>query len=329
MQHVTEHTPEDMLLMDSRGRMYEIPADLLEQFEISQARLRHIMDGLPRDEQGRLQVPDWLERFVEDAEVEAQGRAFNLAGVLLLAAAGGCATPGGSVSPGADGDTCLTMEATEDQGGVIADEVCTPEGTLPLPAGAWNVNIADRTGIRYDGRIHLAPGESTGVAAEVTTEEAAAQEVGGMLECVALDNGAFAPATVRIRQGGNEVAVTSCGAPIDLGPGSYDVTVTLEDSLDHPSQTVRVELEEGQDASIQAYFEMSVLEVRFEREGRRVAGIAEVYRGDQLVGTMGSGVAHRVSAGTYDIVARYRTESTIFENVVVEPEQRRAVRASF
>jgi len=81
-------------------------------------------------------------------------------------------------------------------------------------------------------------------------------------------------------------------------------------------------------ATARAEFETSILEVRFTADGRPAHGLAIVKKDGRVVGTLGSGVSGRVSSGTYEVVARYRTTDRSY-TVPLAPGQRRAIRAAF
>lgn len=150
----------------------------------------------------------------------------------------------------------------------------------------------------------------------------------GRLTAVVDENGAHAPSSVHVRRGGRLVASGSSATPIELPAGTYDVTITLETALDRPTRTVRVSVPEGGTATARASFRTSIIEVRFTKDRTAVHGLATLRQGGRVIGTLGSGVTARVSAGTYEIDARYRTEQRTY-TVALAPEQRRALRADF
>lgn len=150
----------------------------------------------------------------------------------------------------------------------------------------------------------------------------------GRVVCEVTENGAPAPASIALYSNGRSVATGSCASALELPAGTYDAVVTLESALDRPSRTVRVTVPEGGLAAARASFETAILEVRFTAGGLPAHGLAIVERDGVTVGTLGSGVSARLSAGTYTIVARYRTAERRFV-VTLAPEQRRALRADF
>ena len=115
---------------------------------------------------------------------------------------------------------------------------------------------------------------------------------------------------------------------VSLPAGTYDVVVTLETALDRPSRTVRAHVPEDGRFHATASFATSILEVRFTTGGRAAAGLAVIRRDGREIGTLGSGISARVSAGRYEVMARYRTSARTY-TVDLAPEQRRAIRATF
>jgi hypothetical protein len=150
----------------------------------------------------------------------------------------------------------------------------------------------------------------------------------GQLTVAVDENGAYAASTYQVRQAGRVIASGSSGSPIALPAGAYEVAITLETALDRPTRTVRVLVPEGGVATARASFSTSILEVRFTKDRMAVHGLATVRQGDRVIGTLGSGVTARVSAGTYEIEARYRTEVRSY-SVTLAPVQRRALSAQF
>lgn len=150
----------------------------------------------------------------------------------------------------------------------------------------------------------------------------------GRIACGITDNGGYAPGTIELRQGGAVLASGDCTVPLELPVGTYDATLTLTSALDRPQQTVRVTVTRDGLATARAAFETSILEVRFTANGQHAPGIAYVKRDGRVVGTLGSGVSGRVSSGSYEVLARYRTTDQVLQ-VDLAPGQRRALRAAF
>lgn len=169
---------------------------------------------------------------------------------------------------------------------------------------------------------------SPSIAPRVVTARPAPDPEPARLDCRVEANDAPAVASFAALRGGQEVASGRCGSAIDIPPGSYEVVLTLEGTLDRPERRVRVQASEGERVLARASFETSILEVRFTEDRRAAAGLAVVLRDGRRVGTLGSGVATRLSSGRYEIVARYRTEEKRY-TVDLAPGQRRAIRADF
>ena len=158
---------------------------------------------------------------------------------------------------------------------------------------------------------------------------ARAQQGHGRILCQITENGGSASGTVTVRSGGRTVESGSCGDTLGVPAGSYDVVVQLDGALDRPEQRRRVTVTAGATERVTADFSTAILEVRVTADGRRAAGMAIITRNGQRVGTLGSGVSGHLSAGTYDIVVRYRTEERRFDGVTLARGQRRALSAAF
>jgi hypothetical protein len=151
----------------------------------------------------------------------------------------------------------------------------------------------------------------------------------GRIACRVTENGGAASGTMIVRKDGAEVASGPCGEPVGVPPGSYEVALGLDGALDRPTQAVRVDVAPGGTGLVAADFQTAILEVRIEAEGRRAAGMATIFRNGERVGTLGSGVAGHLSAGTYDVVARYRGAEQRFDAVTLAPAERRSLTATF
>jgi hypothetical protein len=151
----------------------------------------------------------------------------------------------------------------------------------------------------------------------------------GRIACTITENGGAASGTAIVRQNGRDVSTGSCGTPLSVAAGTYDVTLRLDGALDRPEQTKRVTVRAGQTASATADFATAILEVRITAGGRRAAGMAIITRNGVRIGTLGSGVSGHLSAGTYDVVVRYRTQERRFDAVSLTKGQRRALSAAF
>ncbi len=151
----------------------------------------------------------------------------------------------------------------------------------------------------------------------------------GRLTCEVTENGESAAGAVVLRRGGAEVARGTCGKPLVIGVGDYEAVLALDGALDGPERTQPVTIAAGATSHLAANFETGVLEVRIQSEGRRAAGMAIIRRDGVQIGTLGSGVSAHLSAGRYQVVARYRTQEKAFDAVVVGKGERVVLDAAF
>lgn len=156
-----------------------------------------------------------------------------------------------------------------------------------------------------------------------------AQAGSGKVECKVLENGEAASGTISVRKDGNEVAQGGCNQPLSVPAGSYSAVISLDGALDGPEQTQTVTVKAGAVARVTADFPTGILQVFIESAGKQAAGMAVIRRGGSQIGTLGSGVAAHLSAGAYEIVARYRTEKKDFDTAVLERGKRLVLNASF
>ncbi len=150
----------------------------------------------------------------------------------------------------------------------------------------------------------------------------------GKILCSVTENGAPARGTVAVTQNGKELGAGSCGTSLPVPVGKCKVTVRLDGTLDHPSQVVDAEVKPGQTLPVNVDFKTGVLEVRIESKVQSGTGLVTVNRGSTRIGTLGSGVAARLSAGIYQVVVRLGGQERRYE-VELRPGQRRVVRAQF
>ncbi|MDH4282738.1 MAG: hypothetical protein OEV36_08815 [Myxococcales bacterium] len=170
---------------------------------------------------------------------------------------------------------------------------------------------------------------STVAAAVWLAGAGAAAAESGEIRCSVTENGTPARGTVVINQKGREVGGGSCGgATVSVPAGRCEVTVRLDGALDNPSKNVDVEVKAGKTTPIAVDFQTGVLEVRIETKGQRGTGMVTVSRGSKRVGTLGSGVAARLSAGSYEIAVRLGGEERRY-SVDLRPGQHRVIRAQF
>jgi len=153
---------------------------------------------------------------------------------------------------------------------------------------------------------------------------------GGSVKCEITENGDSAFGELVLLDGDNEVARGECGQKAISAPaGTYTAVLSLDGALDGPEQRKELTVKAGATQQTKADFATGTLTVQIKREGRRAAGMAIVRRGGEQVGTLGSGVAARLSAGTYEVVVRYRAQTREFKDVVVEAGQARSLDATF
>jgi hypothetical protein len=182
--------------------------------------------------------------------------------------------------------------------------------------------------IRSGTRVSLASALLATVLALVSATPASAQGK-AKLTCKITENGESATGTVVLMAGDAEVARGSCAKGVTAPAGSYEAVLRLDGALDGPEQRKPVELAAGGSQSVQADFSTGLLEVKIQREGRRAAGMAIIRKGGKQIGTLGSGVAAHLSVGTYEVVARYRTQEKRFEAVTISRGQRVTLDAAF
>lgn len=166
------------------------------------------------------------------------------------------------------------------------------------------------------------------VAIAVFSGPGAAEAQTGQIRCSVTENGAPARGTVAVEQSGRKVGSGSCGAVLSVPAGNCKVTVWLDGALDNPSKAVNVQVVAGKAAPVAVDFQTGVLEVRVETKGKRGTAMITVNRGSKRIGTLGSGVAARLSTGSYEVVVRLGGQEQRY-TVDLRPGQRRLVRAQF
>jgi hypothetical protein len=148
------------------------------------------------------------------------------------------------------------------------------------------------------------------------------------IRCQVDENGAPAQARIDVSSNGRVIASGSCGNPIAVPAGSYSATLTLENVIDRPTRTVQVSVPLNGEGVARASFATSIVEVIFSVSGRTTQGTAILMRDGREIGTLGTGVPVRVSAGSYQLVARYQAQSRSYA-LALSPGQRRSLRAQF
>lgn len=145
----------------------------------------------------------------------------------------------------------------------------------------------------------------------------------GMIGVTVRQNGVTASGSFEVHRTGDAssgaagevVATGRSGRPVHVAPGVYDVVVRLDGAIDRPEKWVRgVRVASGRTVSLEQSFATSVLEVRVTARGRRAAATIFVRRAGESteLATLGAGVRAVVSAGTYDIVVRHRSQEQSF-----------------
>lgn len=151
----------------------------------------------------------------------------------------------------------------------------------------------------------------------------------GKVGCTITENGQPASGVISIQKDGNEIATTSCGRELSVPVGRYVAGLRLDGAFDGPEQRQNIEVKPGSTQKLSADFATGILEVRITSGGRRAAGMAVIKRNGQQLGTLGSGVAAHVSAGTYRILVRYRNQEKDLGDVTIASGQRLSLDAAF
>jgi hypothetical protein len=149
------------------------------------------------------------------------------------------------------------------------------------------------------------------------------------VSCEIRENGQPASGTIAIMAGGREVSGGTCGKPLSIAPGPHEAILRLDGALDGPEVRVRINAQAGKTTPLTGEFTTGFLDVRIQSQGKDTAGIALIRRDGAQIGTLGSGVTAHLSAGTYEVVARYRTRERRFENVSIERDKRTSLSAAF
>jgi hypothetical protein len=147
--------------------------------------------------------------------------------------------------------------------------------------------------------------------------------------CEISENGESASGTISIQRNGQEVVAGTCGKELSVEAGSYTALIRLDGALDGPSQTKALTLQPNGKLSVKTDFATGTLEIRIASAGKRAAGMAIIKKNGTQIGTLGSGVAAHLSAGVYQVVARYRSQEKSLGDVTVAPGQRAALDVSF
>lgn len=158
---------------------------------------------------------------------------------------------------------------------------------------------------------------------------ALADEAGGKVSCEILENSEPASGEVSVQRDGAVVATGTCGKDLVVPPGTYSAVLRLDGALDSPEQTQPLTVKKNGKVSLKGDFTTGLLEVRIASHGKRAAGMAVIKRAGTQIGTLGSGVPAHLSAGTYEVIARYRTQEKAWADVKVEKGERVTLDATF
>ncbi len=158
---------------------------------------------------------------------------------------------------------------------------------------------------------------------------ATAEDDSGTVTCAILENGEEASGVVSLQRDGKEVASQTCGKELSVPAGAYTALLRLDGALDGPEQSQAVTVRKGAATPLKADFATGILEVRIESKGKRAAGMAVIKRAGKQIGTLGSGVSAHLSVGTYEVIARHRTQEKAFGSVSVSAGKRVELDAAF
>lgn len=159
--------------------------------------------------------------------------------------------------------------------------------------------------------------------------ELEAQQARGRVTCEITENGEAASGTASFQREGREVAAGTCGKELAVPAGSYAVFLRLDGALDGPEQAQSLVVQANGKHALEANFATGLLEVRIASHGKRAAGMAVIQRDGKQIGTLGSGVAAHLSAGTYRVVARYRAQEKDLGEIAIAAGQRVTLDAAF
>lgn len=160
-------------------------------------------------------------------------------------------------------------------------------------------------------------------------EDAGAQAGRGRVICEITENGQSASGTLSMQRDGQEIANATCGKELTVEAGSYTAVVRLDGALDGPSQQKSVAVAVNGKAPVKIDFATGTLEVRIANQGKRAAGMGIIKRNGAQIGTLGSGVAAHLSAGTYQVFARYRASEKSLGDVTIGAGQHLVLDAAF
>ncbi|MBN1655172.1 MAG: hypothetical protein JXA30_15495 [Deltaproteobacteria bacterium] len=151
----------------------------------------------------------------------------------------------------------------------------------------------------------------------------------GRVDCRILENGESASGTISLRKDGSEVRKESCNGVITVEIGTYSAVVSLDGVLNGAEQKHSLTVRKGSTARVVADFPTGFLEVHILSEGKKAAGMAIIRKDNGQIGTLGSGVSAHLSVGSYQVVARYRSQEKQFDNVIIEAAKKVVLNATF
>ncbi len=159
---------------------------------------------------------------------------------------------------------------------------------------------------------------------------ALADSASGAVVCEIRENGESATGVVSLQRDGKELATGSCGGKaLAASAGTYTAVLRLDGALDAPEQSQPATVKKGGKLELKADFATGTLEVRIASQGKRAAGMAIIKRDGKQIGTLGSGVSAHLSAGSYEVTARYRTQEKAFGQVQLARGQALVLDAAF
>jgi hypothetical protein len=157
----------------------------------------------------------------------------------------------------------------------------------------------------------------------------AAAEPPGKVDCAVTENGKATSGWFRLLEADKEIGKGSCGKPLDVPAGSYELVVGLDGAADAPEKRQRASVKSGQTATARASFETGELLVEVTRGGRRGVATVRLLKGSGTLATLSAGVASRVSTGTYAVEVESRGEKRRFDTVSVSSGERRVISVDF
>lgn len=180
-----------------------------------------------------------------------------------------------------------------------------------------------------DRAIHGCLAAAVVLGVGVASATPAFAQARGRVHCEILENGNPAAGTFRLVKGGKTVAEGACSEPLDVSPGEYEAVLSLDGALDGPEQRQQVRVKRAEETGVRAEFATGTLVVRIRSGKRNAAGMVTIRKNGRTVATLASGVEGHLSAGTYDLEARYRTQKQQLRGVRVGAGDRRELTVSF